>query len=194
MASIGPQNPSAATNNGLTNSVSRQWSNPGSVYTSDDSRATAALDKSGVEGRSGSRRLLVTGFDFSAIPADATIDGVVVEVEKSTTSTSGSPKDAAIQLVNAANPFGVGDFKGNDEIWPTTDTYSTYGGAANKWGLVLTRSDVVDAAFGVAISAALQVDGACTVQIDHVRMTVYYTEGASPPAAASATMGLMGVG
>lgn len=194
MASVGPQNPSAAANNGTTTASIREWSNPGSVYTSDDTRATAALNLEGVEGRSGTRILLVTGFDFSAIPSDATIDGIVVEIEKSTTSTSGSPRDDVIRLTNAANPFGVGDFKGEDEIWPTTDTYSTYGGAADKWGLSLTRSDVVDAAFGVAISAALQVDGACTVQIDHVRMTVYYTGGASPPAAASATMGLMGVG
>lgn len=112
--------------------------------------------------------LKATNFGF-AIPTDATILGVTVEVERSSTVLS-TTVDQSIKLVKGGTISG--DEKAAGGTWPTTDAYATYGSATDLWGLTLTPADLNLSTFGVAIGATTGI--AATAQIDHVRMTVDY--------------------
>lgn len=167
MASVGPQSPTAAANDGGTGIP---WNNPTNILSPDGSYASVSLTNvfPVTEG------LQATGFDFSAIPDGATISGVVVEVLRSCTTTSGSPRDSVIRLLKSSTPSG--NNKATGTTWPTTDAYATYGGAADLWGTTLTAAEVKNSGFGVAVAA--QTSGgkySTTVRLDHVRITVYYT-------------------
>lgn len=172
MASVGPKSPTAVTN-GATGST--LWTNPTNCYSSDDSRATATPTASS----SGTRPLIATGFDFSAIPSDATIDGIVLEIERSCSSTSRNPRDSFIRL-QKTNDTPVGDNKAVASTWPTTDAYATYGSASDLWGTTWTVAEIQASSFGTWLQctrASGKGPGQC--RIDHVRITVYYTGGAA---------------
>lgn len=171
MASVGPQNPTAATGSTGTGT---SWVDPTNVFSSDDTRASASLSGSG--SNRFSRDLKVSGFDFSAIPDGSTIDGVVVEIERHVSSTSGSPRDDTIQLMKAGTAGGTNAASGS--TWPTTDAYATYGGASDLWGNTLSTADIKDSGFGVSIKAVKTAGkSSTTARVDHIRITVYYTAG-----------------
>lgn len=178
MASVGPQNPTAAASTDFFPfGVAAAWANPSNIYASDDTRATAAVSYTAPH-IARTQDLYITGFDFSSIPSGATIDGVVVEFEKSVSSTTGTPKDEYVQLLIAGSPSG--DNKATATSWPTTDAYSTYGGAADKWSLSLTEADIKHASFGLRLRGRMSTTVkklTTTFRIDHVRITVYYTAG-----------------
>ena len=186
MASQGPNSAGAGANQTGVGTVA--WSDPGNVVASDNTRSFSGL-LAGAQ----SNYLLASGFGFS-IPDGSTIDGVVVEIEKSASYTGVVDNRVRIVkggVVGATDKAAVG-------IWDTlsaSEAYTTYGGASDKWGETWTAADINASDFGVAISARNNHPKfPRTAYVDHVRITVYYTEGASPPVAASATMGLMGVG
>lgn len=166
MASVGPQNPTAAT---TIAGPGIDWSNATNVLSSNDSYSTAST----FGPVNATERLRVTGFDFSAIPDGSTIDGVVVEIERSVTSTSGSPRDSSIYLCKAT--VQAGSNKASGTTWPTTDAYATYGGVADLWGTTLTTADVKDSGFGILIAGQITGKASTTFRVDHVRITIYYT-------------------
>jgi len=138
--------------------------NPGNALRSDNSYAAAAL----LLGQS-SRYLKTTGFGFS-IPRDATIDGLLVEVERSS-NTASAIVDNSVRIVK--NGTITGDEKASAGSWPTSDAYASYGAATDKWGTGWTPSDINTSNFGLVFSARALL--AATAQIDHVRVTVYFT-------------------
>lgn len=143
------------------------WVSPGNAGVSDNAYATVTLPNP----NDSSHYLKATNFGF-AVPASASITGVKVEFEKS--SPAGVPIiDSLIKLVKG------GVIGGNGKVislnWPTTDTYSAYGHSADLWGLSLTPADVNASNFGVVIQARNNGTGSVTGQIDHVRITVYYS-------------------
>lgn len=152
------------------------WSSPGNASSSDNSRASATLtDSSGV-----SQNLQATNFSFS-IPAGATIDGILVEIEKSELGSDPALNinDSSVQIIKGGTAGGTD--KADGANWATSDAYTSYGGASDKWGHSWTRDDINASNFGVQISANVQCD-ACpsppyseTARIDHIRITVYYT-------------------
>lgn len=173
MASSGPNNPTSAVERFAAGTG---WTSLSNLYASDDSRASASL--SGTGGGSQTNYIDVTGFGFS-IPAGATIDGVIVEIERSVSSTSGSPTDRSVFLL-ADGRIGtdpkVGDDKATLTIWPTTDAYATYGGAADAWAASLTDTQVNNSNFGVCISGRkTSGETSTTLRIDHVKITIHYT-------------------
>ena len=123
-----------------------------------------------------SGRLAATNFGF-AIPSGATIDGIVVEVEKKCSNAAYSSKDKTVSLVKGGSVSG--DNKASASVWPTSDAYSTYGGATDLWGLTWTDTDINATNFGAVISVQCNATGKSSVvhSIDHIRITVYYTEG-----------------
>ena len=80
--------------------------------------------------------------------------------------------DSTVKLVGAAGTV-VGDNKASASAWPTSDAYTTYGGAADLWGTTWTPADVNDVDFGAVISASVPTSR--TLSVDHVRITVYYS-------------------
>jgi hypothetical protein len=111
------------------------------------------------------------GFD---IPVGATINGMVVSIERK--STSGTVTDATLQMLNASGVAG-GDNKAlTSTAWPTSDALASYGGSSDSWSISPTVAMVNDADFGVRLSITGSL--ADVAYVDHVSMKVYYT-GAS---------------
>lgn len=137
--------------------------NPGNAAVSDNAYVTATLLLGQV-----SHYLKVTGFGFT-VPADATITGILVEIERSAT-VSVSITDSSVKLVKGGTIGGTDKATGTN--WPTSDAYASYGADGDLWGQTLTPVDVNASNFGVAI-ATTAVAGA-GIQIDHIRITVYW--------------------
>lgn len=194
-------NYASAGANDATVGGSNSWTNPGNATTSNNSKATRALTSGGGP----SQYLKVTGFGF-AIPANAEVDGIVVEIEKMTSSTSSgsSCQDNSVKLVKGGTV--VGDEHANAGVnWSTSDTFVSYGSLdGDNWGAGPSVADVNAADFGVAISALNSGATSRTCSVDSVRITVrYWTPDAAQPVSwemkvdkeedgANLTMGLAG--
>jgi hypothetical protein len=146
---------------------------PGNAATSDNNDASASAILSLFTGNT--HYLKTTGFGF-AIPANAGITGIVVEVEKSATGINifASVSDNDVRIVKNGTVTGTNHAKSSD--WTTTDTYYSYGGTNDKWGTTWTPADINSAGFGIVFSAGINglVSLLPSARIDHIRVTVYY--------------------
>lgn len=149
------------------------WTDPGNASVSDNMYAVS-------ESFNGqfSHYLKTTNFGF-AVASNATINGVIFECERHRPSYNMT--DYSIRLVKSGSVQG--DDKSNFDYWESSeDVYYSYGGAVDLWSLTLVPGDVNASTFGVALSVA--PDGATQDAIigyvDHMRLTVYYTAGATP--------------
>jgi len=113
----------------------------------------------------------ITNFGF-AIPSNAVIDGIAVEVSKKVSQPVSDIRDSVVQLVRAGTPAGSNYASALQ--WPMAFTYSSYGGAADLWNTTWTPADINAPSFGIQLQLT---NGAFdqTAQVDHVRITVYYT-------------------
>jgi len=171
-ATAGPSFPTSGVND--TSIGVTAWTAPGNVTASDNTSATVALAKNtGV-----SQAIKATGFGFS-IPADAWIDGITVEWEKSDDldGGAGETRDNAVRIVKNGT-IGATD-NSNVSNWTITDTFVSYGGVSNLWGETWTATDINSSTFGAAISGKnVKISGggaATTGSVDSVRITVTYT-------------------
>lgn len=146
------------------------WSDPSNAASSNNSYASLAIDGTT------SHYLKATNFDFSAVPDGATIDGILVEIER---HMSGADiTDSAVRIVKADGTVGTTN-KASGTGWVTTlNTYYSYGGASDVWGETWTASDIKDADFGVVLSVVSVIDFS-NAFVDHIRITVYYTTAAA---------------
>ncbi len=181
----GPNNGSTFTNNSTVGTV--DWSYCYNAQTQNDIYAYADLKNANEV----TYYLKATGFGFS-IPTGATIDGITVEVDRYVVFNGATDQpifDNSIKLVKG----GVisGEEKSTGLVWPNTtdsDTYVTYGGTNDTWGLSWDYSDINSVNFGVAISAInSEWNRDRTANIDHIRITVTYTLGGIVLAPDSAT-------
>lgn len=142
------------------------WTSPSNVAASDNSYATVTVSAVAVVSNS----LDVTNLGFS-IPGGSTINGVLVEIEIKA-SVTGAAWNQIQVLPSGSSLFG-------DAI-STTEAYVSYGGPTSLWG-GLSVATVNSSSFGVRLSVYRSSGGPQTVSMDHVRITVYYTPGASFP-------------
>ena len=157
MPSQGPNNGSSFTNLDTDNT----WTNTTYAQYSDDQRtsATAARIAPYQTGR-----LLATGFGFS-IPSDATIEGVVVQVEGYGQVTG----NWYAQLYHAGTAIGTA----KSASFGASEAVATLGSSTDTWGATLSPSTVNDSSFGVAVRAVFS-SSSREAYIDHITMTVYY--------------------
>lgn len=141
------------------------WSNPSNAAAEDASNATAS-----VGGGVSTHYLKATNFGFS-IPSGATIDGIVAEAKKAEVLSTDDIFDSRVRIVKGGT-VGSTD-KSSGAEWPTALAYTTYGGAADLWGETWSHADVNASDFGFVI--ACTSTGAGSAQVDHMRITVYYT-------------------
>ena len=173
MGSFGPNNGATFASDGTVGTIA--VTNASNAGASDNSYATLVL----LLGESG-QYLKATGFSF-AIPLDATIAGILVEIERSTTVLN-SVTDLSVKLVKAGAI--VGSEKAAAGQWPTSDAYASYGDAASDlWGTTWTPAEINASTFGVVVSPTAAL--AATAQIDHVRVTIGYTGSNRPGALTS---------
>lgn len=144
------------------------WLFPDNAKVSDDAyaRLSAALD-------SVSHYLKATNFGFT-IPAGSTINGIIVDVEKKTGAASGAV-DNSVKIVKGG--LISGDEKADLTAWNRSDTYFSYGSASDLWGLSWTADDINASNFGFVLSGKVTLAGTGNeMSIDHIRITIYYTE------------------
>ncbi len=144
------------------------WTNVGNVGSSDNLYASFG----NLTGGTGSHTdyLTVTNFGFN-IPLTSTINGMVVEIERSDPNFRTS--DASIRIIKGG-VFSTTD-RSSGTTYPFSDSYQTYGNPADLWGETWAAADINSSNFGIAIAAQRNSSGGLTGgQIDHVRITVFY--------------------
>jgi len=144
------------------------WSKPGNALARDRNYATASVNGTTTN------YLQCTDFGF-AIPSGATINGVTVSVERSSTVNGGST-DAAVRLVKAG-AIGTVD-RSSVTQYTDSDFVEDHGGANDLWGTTWTPADINAANFGTAFAATktpYQWKSAQTVSVNQIQISVDYT-------------------
>ena len=122
--------------------------------------------------------LKATNFGFE-IPTGATINGILVEIERSERSGFGSVYDSEVKIVKADGSIGTTNKADTATAWTGTDSYFEYGASDDLWGETWTASDINDADFGAVLAANVFSGTFVSAGVDHIRITVYYTETSS---------------
>lgn len=164
MSSQGPR--SGGTFDG--GSAGNVWTNPGNVVASDNVYADCSLGAT----PSSSAALTVTNFGFT-IPAGATIRGIKVEREGKC-DINGAVIGIACQLIKGGAVHGTD--KGGGPALGDTDGYATIGGATDLWGGTWTPADINASNFGFYEAVYNTIGAGLSAHMDHVRITVYYSE------------------
>jgi len=160
------------------------WATPDNIKADDSSRADFVSGESPPD--YDSLGLAATNFDFSSIPAGATIDGVEVRCE-GYSGTTGLFTWTTLRLVLADDSDGS-ENKFADLAAPNGLQTDEAGGYNDLWSEgTITRADVQDSDFGffVGLNDAM---GDRTFGIDSMQMRVFYTEGEAGEEAALTTV------
>jgi len=175
MASQGPLSPGTCADDATVGTAA--WSNPDNAKVSDNVYATATKLTSSAY----SHYLKANNFGFS-IPAEATINGILVEIErKRTYSDDLGTKDYIVRIVKSDGSIGTTNKADTINNYPTVDTYKSYGSSVDLWDESWTVIDINDVDFGVVLSSEVKAGESNGVaNVDHIRITVYYTETTTP--------------
>lgn len=122
-----------------------------------------------------SHYLKATNFGF-AIPSGATINGILVEIEKIKRydEYGGTCRDNIVSIVKADGTVGSTNKAITGSEWSTIESYVSYGSSSDLWGETWDASKINDVDFGVVLSAHVVWDG--WADVDHIQITIYYTE------------------
>lgn len=146
------------------------WSNPNNAKVSDNVYATAIYNNAVDD----AHYLKATNFGFS-IPAGATINGILVEVQKKLGNAAESAVDQFVKIVKGG-AVGATNKADTTTEWSTTEAYKSYGGSSDLWGTTWTPTDINASNFGFVITPQGGAGASVDAQVDHIRITVYYTE------------------
>lgn len=150
------------------------WNNPGNALSSNNADATVSVDGSTSEA------LECSSYGFS-IPAGVTITGIEVNVERSSSSTNnGGSRDSSLLLLGGTL---TGSNLATTTIYTTGDVVEAHGGSTETWGNAWTVAQINAGAFGTALRVTKPGGGgaAHTISVDHVQITVYYSNPPSAP-------------
>ena len=174
------KNPSNASDDSNSSTIGDAiWQNPSSITSSDNVYASVSVSDTISSSYKTSHYLKATGFGFS-IPADATVKGIEVDIErKATNSQNGKVVDNVISLIKNGN-VSVFNKAHLLEFWPSEDSSTHYGNSSDSWNTTFTPNDINATNFGVAFSAGLikisnQLTGSSNADIDNIKITVSYT-------------------
>lgn len=172
MASETKYGASATTSSISTwSNASLAWISTGNLYADDGAgcNITAGTFDNGVY----SPALKVTNFDFSAVPADATITGIIMRAE-----TWNATANCAFQCAKLLDTSRVD--QGDNKLSATSFLTSTatgvisVGASNDLWGASIDVDVVKNANFGVMLGGQAQGNN-CDVWIDYVTLEVCYT-------------------
>ena len=179
MAQSGPRSPSTIVDNPNIGTVT--WNFPENAVSSNNLYAEADLEQNLT-----SHYLQATNFGFT-ISAGAIINGIVVEIERMENDALDNIFDNAIRIVRGGT-IGSTDKSSATEWGIDSDIYTSYGSSTDLWGETWTANQINSSNFGVAISAKA-VNGLIftAAEVDHIRITVYYTETGSTTTSTSSS-------
>lgn len=149
------------------------WTNPDNAKVSDNVYATATLPNQ----NNISHYLKATNFGFS-IPVGATINGILVEIENHKDNVT--VWDYEVKIIKSDGTIGTTNKGKTSTSWLLTDSYFSYGSSSDLWNETWAYTDINDVDFGMVISAKAPSSGGAVAYVDHIRITVYYTEGSTP--------------
>ena len=146
------------------------WANTDNVKASDDVWATSSLNMN-----EQTETILATNFAFD-VPAGATINGILVQVEARTSGlAAGAIREHNLQMYRDGAAVGTNLKTGGD--WSGSwDTVYDSGGSTNLWGTTWTVDQINAVGTGVIFSAKEQNENDEIAKVDHIKITVYYTE------------------
>ncbi|MCK4554879.1 hypothetical protein KAU19_08065, partial [Candidatus Parcubacteria bacterium] len=117
-----------------------------------------------------SQWLRASNFGFS-IPSGATIDGIQVQFERYP-NAYGYVNEYDLRVVKADGSKSLEDK--SDGLWAAPEAYYTYGSSTSLWSESWTPANINDVDFGAVVAVWVFAGG--TARVDHIRITVYYTE------------------
>lgn len=178
MATLGPLNPTIV-DDGSDGAVI--WLNMTNIYSSNNVRA--ASDALG--GTNDTDRIYVRGFGASI---DGTVVGILAEIESRCGNTNRYITEACLidRSINSnIDSCVIGTINTTQTELTGTDVYYSRGSSTDMWGLnstQLTEALVNSDNFGVGFRFQKIGGGSSSVvEIDHVRVTIYYTPTNSAP-------------
>jgi len=177
VASLGPNFPGAASSvaDAGTSEDGGAWVTPSNIFANDGANSTTSLTPAEF-----SEKLTAQSFGFT-VPGGATIDGILVEIERADTTANLLAVDFRVQLLDASGALVGTNKKDGVTVWPAAMAVASYGGASDTWGASPTDGMVNDVDFGVVVSVDTTGGAAATPEVDFIRMTVFYTAAAPPP-------------
>jgi len=155
------------------------WSSPTNAGALDQNFASATFQNEGDT----SHYLKATNFGF-AVPSTATVTGIVVDVARYESVGTATVADLAVRIVKGGT-IQSADRSNLSAPWPYQGVaYQSYGSANDLWGITDTGvtlvNDINASNFGFAIRANSAFGGhshpGTVANIDHIRITVYYTD------------------
>lgn len=146
-----------------------QWDSPSYAYSSNDQYAFANAVNYSHD---------YYNFDFS-IPAGS-IDGIVVSLEGHAYSALGADIYTELSWDGGSSYTSTGYYA---HYTGTSDETDVLGGAADTWGRTWAVSEFSNANFRVRVRS--QPSGGTRPYLDHISVTVYYTEAAAGQATRS---------
>lgn len=150
------------------------WTNPGNITAQDGVRAGCNRTSAGT-----SQNLYASTFDFSSVPAGATITGIQVRIRKdySAITPPSAIQDLTVRLTKDGTNL-VGDNKADTVTnWVNAaDTDATYGSSSDLWGISLSAAEVKTSTFGVMLAANFSSAPTSTnARVDVIWIRVDYT-------------------
>ena len=149
------------------------WSNPDRITADDASNAAANVSTIGW-----ATQILVSGsHNLASIPDTATIDGIIVRVQRLKQSTISVTADHTVALTKNGTTFPGGN-RAKSADWETTATNIDYGDPGDLWGLSWTPAEIKASTFGVGFKSrsVSGTAGANNHRVDAVWIDVYYTD------------------
>ena len=160
------------------------WIDPDNAKTSNDTYTTSTNSSTAYDSSS-SQYLVATNLGFS-IPTGATINGIVVELEMKANYLDANKQVSyynGLSILKESSIVGTPENGSSPYQFPTTEAYKTFGSSSSLWGTTWTSSDINDSGFGIRFKTNLQTNNnwnstsyTIIASIDHIRITVYYTE------------------
>jgi hypothetical protein len=144
------------------------WADDTNVKSSDNNRAT-------VHPGNGNFSDCVAGYNWGfALPTGSEILGVEARIEKC--SSSNKYVDKMVSVLSAL--YFIGNNKAHTSTpWPnpvSSETYVTYGGSTDLWGLSWTSAGVNSSTWGIGIGVLQNGTTAADAQVDHIQVRIYY--------------------
>ena len=171
MADTGFKFPGTMVGNRAIVGADVTWTDADNAKADDGSLATCT-----VTGTQDSFGLAASNFDFSSIPAGATIDGIEIRVGDYKNSTGPTEIWPILRLILSDNSDGSDDKSAEMSAWSIFLQTDEAGGATELWGENLTRADVQDVNFGF-FHDVHTLGPERNYEVDFMQMRVFYHEG-----------------
>lgn len=163
--------PASATTSAISTWNGEAWQSVTAIYADDG--ADACITAGSFDSGTLTQALKATNFDFSNIPADATITGIIMRAEFYNAVSNAYMNGAKLLDTNRVDQ-GDNKASGAEFLTSTVTAVWSLGGSADLWGASVDVDVVKNANFGVMIGGMASGNN-CDLFLDYVSLEVCYT-------------------